>query len=189
MQIIEIVLLVIWVVFFAYWMVSAWRDRAPYKRRSSRLSILSYMAVPIAIWLIVIGQLAPWLLVARFLPDNIIAEAAGIIITAAGVGFAILARIHLGKNWSGQPSIRVDHRIIRTGPYSIVRHPIYTGLLTGIAGTAIATGSVTAACLLVIILIVFVLKIRIEERFLLEEFGEEYARYKREVKGLVPFVV
>jgi protein-S-isoprenylcysteine O-methyltransferase Ste14 len=189
MQIVEIILLVIWIAFFAYWMISAWRDRAPYKRRSSRLSILSYMAVPVAIWLIVIGQLAPWLLVAKFLPDGIIAETAGIIITAAGVGFAIWARIHLGKNWSGQPSIRVDHKIIRTGPYSIVRHPIYTGILTGMVGTAIATGSVTAACLVLIVLAVFLLKIRIEEKFLLEEFGEEYARYKREVRGLIPYVV
>jgi len=182
-------LTIIWIGFFAYWIFSAVRDRAPYKRRSSRFSVLTLAAVPAILWLIIVGQFAPWLLAARFLPDTLVVNVAGILITLCGAGFAIWARIHLGKNWSGQPAIRVDQKIVRTGPYSIVRHPIYTGLLIGIAGTAIATGSVTALCILVIIFVVFVLKSRIEEKFLREEFGEEYERYRREVKGLIPFVI
>jgi protein-S-isoprenylcysteine O-methyltransferase Ste14 len=83
----------------------------------------------------------------------------------------------------------MDHQIIRTGPYRIVRHPIYTGLLTAIAGTAIATGLFWVICLTGIVLFVFILKIRMEERFLQEEFGEEYTRYKREVRALIPFVI
>ena len=188
-QFVPYTLLVIWAGFFAYWLYSARRDRAPYKRKSSRFSILTLAAVPAFLWLIIVGQFAPWLLDTSFLPDTLPVAIVGILFVLCGAGFAIWARIHLGKNWSGQPAIRVDQKIVRTGPYSIVRHPIYTGLLIGIAGSAIATVSVTALIILVIIFVVFVLKSRIEEKFLQEEFGEEYEQYRREVKGLIPFVL
>jgi protein-S-isoprenylcysteine O-methyltransferase Ste14 len=189
MQVTETALIIIWVVFWAYWFFSAWRDRSPYKRRSSRCSILTFAAIPAILWVIIVGRFAPWLLVARFLPDTLLVAVAGILITLCGTGFAIWARIHLGKNWSGQPAIRVDQKIVRTGPYRFVRHPIYTGLLIGVAGSAIATGSAMALCILVIVFVVFVLKSRMEEKFLLEEFGEEYVRYRREVKGIIPFLI
>ena len=189
MQVIEIPLFIIWGIFIAYWLVSAWRDRSPFKRTSSRLSLLTYTAVPWVIFVLFADVFAPWLLVVRVIPDNVPVVAAGLLIICAGLGFAVFARVHLGKFWSGLPAIRVDHRIIRTGPYRIVRHPIYTGLLTAIAGTAVATGLFWVFCLTGIVLFVFILKIRMEERFLQEEFGEEYTRYRREVRALIPFVI
>jgi protein-S-isoprenylcysteine O-methyltransferase Ste14 len=188
-QFVPYTLLVIWAGFFAYWIFSAVRDRSPYKRKSSRSSLLTLAAVPAFLWLFILGQFAPWLFETSFLPDTLIVAVAGILITLCGAGFAIWARIHLGKNWSGQPAIRVNQKIVRTGPYSIVRHPIYTGLLIGVAGAAIATGSITALSVLAIIFVVFILKSRMEEKFLREEFGEEYEQYRREVKGLIPFVI
>jgi protein-S-isoprenylcysteine O-methyltransferase Ste14 len=187
--ILGIALFIIWAVFIAYWILSAVRDRSPFKRKSCPLSNLSYMAVPIAIWVIAASLAAPWLLTAHFLPDTIIFAILGLLITGAGIGFAIWARIHLGRNWTGQPAIREDHRIIRTGPYAIVRNPIYSGLVLALIGTAIATGSVTSLCIVVLVLVVFIIKIRTEETLLREEFGEEYDRYRREVKALIPFVI
>jgi protein-S-isoprenylcysteine O-methyltransferase Ste14 len=189
MQIVEILLFIVWGVFIAYWLVSAWRDRSPFKRTSSRLSVLTFTGVPWVIFVLFADLFAPWLLVVRILPDSLPVVIAGLLITCTGLGFAVWARVHLGKFWSGLPAIRMDHRIIRTGPYRIVRHPIYTGLLTGIAGTAIATGLLWVICLTGIILLVFTLKIRMEEHFLQEEFGEEYAQYKREVRALIPFMI
>jgi protein-S-isoprenylcysteine O-methyltransferase Ste14 len=189
MQIIEPVFIALWAVFFAYWILSAMRDRSPFKRQSSRSAWFTCMAVPIAVVLAVTVLLAPWLLEARVLPGTLPFALAGLAVTCAGLGFAVMARVHLGKNWSGRPAIREDHTITRTGPYALVRHPIYTGLLTAVLGTAIATGSLTAFFVMFVILLSFVIKIRMEEQFLLEEFGDEYARYRREVKALIPFVV
>src|SRR5208337_599962 len=176
MQIVEILLFIVWGVFIAYWLVSAWRDRSPFKRTSSRLSVLTFTGVPWVIFVLFADLFAPWLLVVRILPDSLPVVIAGLLITCTGLGFAVWARVHLGKFWSGLPAIRMDHRIIRTGPYRIVRHPIATGLLWVI-------------CLTGIILLVFTLKIRMEERFLQEEFGEKYAQYKREVRALIPFMI
>jgi protein-S-isoprenylcysteine O-methyltransferase Ste14 len=189
MQLVEIPLFIIWGVFIAYWLVSALRDRSPFKRRSSRFSVLTLTGVPWVIFVLFADLSAPWLLVLRVIPDSLPVGTAGLLITCCGLGFAVRARVHLGKFWSGLPAIRMDHRIIRTGPYRIVRHPIYTGLLTAIAGTAIATGLLWVIGLTGLILLVFALKIRMEETFLMEEFGEEYARYRREVRALVPFVI
>jgi protein-S-isoprenylcysteine O-methyltransferase Ste14 len=189
MQVIEILLFIIWGIFIAYWLVSALRDRAPFKRSSSRLSVLTFAGVPWVIFILLANLFAPWLLIVRAIPDSLPIVAAGLLITCAGLGFAAFARVHLGRFWSGLPAIRMEHRIIRTGPYRIVRHPIYTGLLTAIAGTAIATGLFWVICLTGIVLLVFILKIRMEERFLQEEFGEEYTRYRREVRALIPYVI
>jgi protein-S-isoprenylcysteine O-methyltransferase Ste14 len=89
----------------------------------------------------------------------------------------------------GLPAIRKNHTILRTGPYGLVRHPVCTGLLTGVPGTAVATGSLPAFIALVVALLALLWKISIEEKFLLEEFGEEYERLRCDVKALVPFVV
>ena len=114
---------------------------------------------------------------------------AGLLITIAGLAFAIWARVHLGKNWSGMPTIREEHTIIRTGPYRFVRHPIYSGLILALTGTAIGIGYFIIFCCVILIFGLFVIKFRMEEKFLLEEFGEEYVRYKRDVKALIPFLI
>jgi protein-S-isoprenylcysteine O-methyltransferase Ste14 len=189
MQIIELVFIALWAVFFAYWILSAVRDRSPFKRQSSRFACFTCMVVPIAVVLAVTILLAPWLMEARVLPGTLPFALAGLAVTCAGLGFAVMARVHLGKNWSGRPVIRENHTIIRTGPYTLVRHPIYTGLLTAVLGTSIATGSFLSFFITFVLFVAFIIKIRMEEQFLLEEFGEEYARYRREVKALIPFVV
>jgi protein-S-isoprenylcysteine O-methyltransferase Ste14 len=178
-----------WVLFWAYWLFSAIRDRSPYKKKQSRQSFLLSMIVLAVAWMLFTGLLSPGLLLERIVPDTPSFAAAGLIITVAGLGFAIWARIHLGKNWSGSPAIRSNQTIIRTGPYHFVRNPIYTGILLGVTGTALALGTLWALCTVVLLLVAFLLKIRVEEQFLTEEFGEEYLRYKREVRALIPFVI
>lgn len=70
----------------------------------------------------------------------------GLLMVICGLAFAVWARIHLGRNWSGTVTVKEDHELIRSGPYGIVRHPIYTGLLLAIAGTAIVFGEWRAVC-------------------------------------------
>lgn len=189
MRPILLILCILWVAFFVYWWIPVLRERTPKKRVSSHGSFLSCMIVPIAAVMIGAGLLAPWLLDTLVLPETLPVFLAGLLVTLSGLGFAIRARRHLGLNWSARPAIRENHTLTRTGPYAIVRHPIYTGLLTGVLGTAIATGSLLAFFCLAIMLPALLWKIRIEETFLKEEFGEEYERYRQQVKALIPYVV
>jgi protein-S-isoprenylcysteine O-methyltransferase Ste14 len=147
------------------------------------------MGLPAGVIFLAAGLTAPWLYATRVLPDFLPVVIAGLLVVILGICFAVWARVHLGSNWSSRPAIHEDHTITRTGPYAIVRHPIYTGILTGILGTAIATGALLAFISLLVILVLFLIKILMEEQFLKEEFGEDYERYRHEVKALIPYVL
>jgi protein-S-isoprenylcysteine O-methyltransferase Ste14 len=106
-----------------------------------------------------------------------------------GIVFAWWARIHLGRLWSGAITLKQDHRIIDSGPYALVRHPIYTGLIVSILATAAAQATVTGLIGAAVIVIGLWLKARIEERFLTAELSAEaYGSYRRRVPMLVPFI-
>ncbi len=106
----------------------------------------------------------------------------------AGLAFAWWARLHLGRLWSSSVTKKADHRIVDTGPYAFVRHPIYTGLLLAAAATALAQGSARSVTGLIVFALAFWIKARLEERFLSEQLGAaEYDAYRRRVPMLVPF--
>ena len=179
---------IIWIVFYAYWIVSAWRTRSPVKRRASRSTFLLYGVVWVVIWIAAMNLFLPDFLAERIVPAGIGFTLIGLLIALAGIAFAVWARVHLGKNWSGMPTIREQHSLTRTGPYRYVRHPIYSGITLGLLGTAIGLGYVIVFSCVILIFILFVIKSHVEEKFLTDEFGEEYARYRREVKALIPYV-
>lgn len=102
--------------------------------------------------------------------------------------FAWWARIHLGRLWSGRVTRKEGHRIIDTGPYAIVRHPIYTGILTGAIATTVVMGQLHAILGTVFLIVGYWIKARLEEGFLREELGpQDYDAYRRRVPMLVPF--
>ena len=110
-------------------------------------------------------------------------------LTLAGVLFTWWSRIHLGRFWSNAITRKAGHRVIDTGPYGLVRHPIYTGLIGAMLATGTAVATLTA--LLGTFLIAFGLwqKARMEERFLTDELGEDaYGAYCRRVPMLIPFL-
>jgi protein-S-isoprenylcysteine O-methyltransferase Ste14 len=144
--------------------------------------------IAMVLWIIV-SSTVPGLPFLRIVPAGIQAGLGGIALILAGLGFAIWARLHLGTNWSGQPVIRIDHELVRSGPYAIVRNPIYTGILIAIAGTTIVIGEFWALAVTLILLLVLLVKIRMEEKFLLEEFGDSFIQYKKEVKSIIPFIL
>ena len=112
----------------------------------------------------------------------------GNLITLKGLLFpAVWARISLGKYWSGAVTLKVDHKLIRTGPYRFVRHPIYTGLLSGMLGSALCAGTCLALFGFLSVLVTFIVKLWREEDLLTSEFGEEYRQFMRETPMLVPF--
>ena len=109
-------------------------------------------------------------------------------LVAAGFVFAWWARLHLGTLWSGTITRKQGHRIVDTGPYALVRHPICTGLLLSGFATAIARGRWEALIGAFLFALGCWIKARQEERFLSEELGPEYATYRKRVPMLVPFV-
>ena len=110
----------------------------------------------------------------------------GVALTVLGLGFTGWARVHLGRFWSGAVTLKAEHTLVRSGPYALTRHPIYTGLLLAMTGTALARNSVAAVVGLGLFVVGVVLKVRQEEGLLTEHFGAAYRVYRAEVPALVP---
>ena len=113
----------------------------------------------------------------------------GVVLTALGHGFSFWARRHLGKYWSGTVALKENHKLIDTGPYALVRHPIYTGLLLAVFGSALAAGTVQAVVAFCIMVPAYIIKWRREEKLMRQEFGQEYAAYMQRTKAIIPYVI
>jgi protein-S-isoprenylcysteine O-methyltransferase Ste14 len=109
------------------------------------------------------------------------------VVAAIGLGFTWWARVHLGTLWSGSVTRKANHRVIKTGPYAIVRHPIYSGISLALIATALLRPGWAGLVGAGLIIASFVIKYRLEERFLMEKLGPDYAIYRKKVAALVPF--
>ncbi len=123
----------------------------------------------------------------RFAPATEWLAWGGAILTAAGLSFAAWARRRLGQNWSGVVTIKVDHTLVTNGPYQYVRHPIYSGLLLGFVGTALASGEWRAVAAVGLAAVALWRKAALEERKLRTRFGAAYESYAARVSA--PFAI
>jgi protein-S-isoprenylcysteine O-methyltransferase Ste14 len=180
----------IWAAVGIVWLLTALRLK-PVARAQSAIGRALDIAVMILAAVLLFYEWPPTpLLNQRILPGTAALALAGLAVTAAGAVVAIVARAYLGTNWSGRPSIKQGHELIRKGPYALVRHPIYSGLLLAAAGTAIAFGQIRSLLALPVALLGFWMKIREEERLLSEALGVQYSAYRRAVKSaLIPFIL
>jgi protein-S-isoprenylcysteine O-methyltransferase len=180
----------LWMALWIVWLVSALTAKRSVQRQTIASRLEQTILVTTAFFLLFDRRLWPHWLRQRVLPEGDVALLwIGLVLTAAGVGFAILARFWIGRNWSGTITIKEQHELIQSGPYRIVRHPIYTGLLLAYLSTAIVHGELRGFVGFVLLLLGFGLKLRMEETFMVQQFGNAYLDYKRRVKALVPFVV
>ena len=182
---------VIWMIWFIYWSVAA-RGAKPNLRRESGNSAGTH-GIPLAVAVLLIAYPQRYLdegwFFATILPRSIGAYWIGIALLVAGLGFSIWARRRLGRNWSGTVTVKQDQELVRTGPYRWVRHPIYTGILLGFIGSAVALDEWRGVAATLFVILAFLLKIRTEEQWMTETFGEGYRRYRAEVRALIPFVL
>jgi protein-S-isoprenylcysteine O-methyltransferase Ste14 len=184
----EIAIPTIWLVWWGSWLAAAaWSDRAV-KRPSARHQIL--YRVLAGLGAVFLFGLYPHARRAEMIlwrtPDAL----AWALVPAvfAGLLFTWWARLHLGRLWSSSVTRKADHRVVDTGPYGIVRHPIYTGIIFASAATAAMRGSALAWLGACVMTTGWVIKARLEEQFLREELGAEaYGEYARRVPMLVPF--
>jgi protein-S-isoprenylcysteine O-methyltransferase Ste14 len=178
----------LWLGWMLYWGVAAIGAKKTQQRESlkSRLSHIIPLILGV-IALAVRGVLGPWL-EQRLLAQTPFWFWLSAALVVGGLTFSVMARTCLGSNWSGVVTVKKDHELIRSGPYRWVRHPIYTGLLLALLGTALSIGNGRALVGLALIVVSALRKIEIEEHFLSDQFGDDYARYRAEVPALVPFV-
>jgi protein-S-isoprenylcysteine O-methyltransferase Ste14 len=177
-----------WMAVGLVWLIASLTAKATVRAQSVGSRLLELLPVLAGFALLRINPgLAAWLAV-RFVPASVGWQALGAAVTIAGVAVAIWARFYLGGNWSANVTVKQDHQLIRSGPYSLVRHPIYSGLLLAMLGTAIYVGELRGLFAVALAAIGWKMKSKREEAFMEGEFREQYARYRREVKALVPFV-
>jgi protein-S-isoprenylcysteine O-methyltransferase Ste14 len=176
----------LWLIWMVSWAAAAfWADRA--EKRAGFQAEFRYRAVLVLGTILLFipahgytGRLRLWI------PGP--AEAwTCVALIAAGLAFAWWARLHLGRLWSGTVTAKAGHRVVDTGPYGLVRHPIYTGLLLAILATMAAKGTVWGIAGAFLLTIGIVMKARLEERFLRGELGTAYDNYALGVPMLVPF--
>jgi protein-S-isoprenylcysteine O-methyltransferase Ste14 len=178
----------LWLLWLAGWTISAFRTKPVLRAEGVGLRLSHLIPLGLGIVLLVFRHAGGAWLETRLFPRTVWSFWIGAALVALGLGFAAWARIHLAGNWSGTVTLKHDHSLTRTGPYRLVRHPIYTGLLTAILGSSIAEDEWRGLLAFVLITVSFVRKLTIEERFLTAQFGEVYTRYRAEVPPLVPWL-
>lgn len=181
----------VWLLWLAYWGISALRVK-PAAREESAGSRWGRHVLLIILAVLLLRRYA-WLngtfFNERFVPDQAWIAWLGFALTLAGLAFTCWARVTLGRNWSAVVQLKQDHELIVRGPYSYVRHPIYTGLLLAYFATGLAIGEWRTLIGTVILFVAFWRKLRLEERWLCELFGDQYRHYMRDVKALVPWML
>lgn len=170
---------ILWLIGLAFTKRTA-RSRAPGAR-------LFYTIVAVFAFVFLAGKYldAGWF-GTRFVPASQAIGWIGAALTMCGCAFAAWARLTLGANWSGRPTVKVGHELIISGPYALVRHPIYTSLLLAAAGTAIAIGKWSCLIGLPLLALAFLVKMSQEERLMQETFPQEYPAYRTRVSALIP---
>src|SRR5450631_4543277 len=181
MHAVELVFAIGWAVFWAYWLVAAFSMKRGRPAWSRELRIRAVIVV-LAILLLRLGAFQntvlnsdPWL------------AGLGLFLFAVGLGFASWARIHIGRNWGTPMSQKDDPELVTSGPYGLVRHPIYSGILLAGVGTAVALSWLWLIAM-VLAGIYFVYSATVEERYLTKQFPDNYPMYSRSTKMLVPLI-
>jgi len=176
---------ILWLAWLAGWGLASWWTA----RTVVRQSAASRLAHGALLWIggmLLFMRPRPGLLWLPLFPVSVWTMWAGVVVCAAGLAYTWWARVHLGRNWSGTVTLKQDHALIRTGPYALTRHPIYTGLLLAVIGSALTRDSLAGLIGLGFLFAGLLVKIRQEERLLASHFGSVYEAYRAEVPALVP---
>ncbi|MBV9094661.1 MAG: isoprenylcysteine carboxylmethyltransferase family protein [Streptosporangiaceae bacterium] len=181
MHVVDAVIPAIWAAFWIYWIaasIGVKAGRTPWTR---------FAGVRVAIVLIVLLLLRLRVLKGHAVTGDPWLQGIGLAIFLLGLALAVWARVYLGRNWGMPMSEKADPELVTTGPYRAVRHPIYSGIILAMIGTAIAVSLywLTAVAL---IGAYFIYSAVMEERHMASAFPDAYPKYKRSTKMLIPFV-
>ncbi len=179
---------VVWILFLIYWQIKAIGAKTTRRLEPATSRIVRLLVFVVVFALLWSNRIPlPWLY-RQLWPSGLWPFWIGAAVTVGGLLFAVWAREHLGRNWSRSVTIKEDHELITSGPYAVVRHPIYTGILAGFLGMAIAISQVRGVIVCILIFVVFWFKLRMEEEWMRGQFGETYTTYAQKTAALVPYV-
>lgn len=180
-----------WLIFFVTWIISAFGVKRDVTRHSSwwRFFIIRVCFIIFVAWLLNQSVFYNFWVNFNGVPlfANTTIRLIGTILCGAGIAFAIWARFHLGRNWSGSPQMKENHELVTSGPYRFVRHPIYTGMLAAIIGSVLASGPAWSVALVFVVVMIAV-RIPKEEKFMMQLFPDQYPAYRARTKALIPFI-
>jgi protein-S-isoprenylcysteine O-methyltransferase Ste14 len=175
-----------WTAWAIYWAISAWKVAKTPVREPFHWRAITLVVLVVAAMLIFSPYFGHGLLGRRFVTDGERSRSVGITLILAGFAITIWARRHLGRFWSSRVTLKVDHQLVQSGPYARVRHPIYSGLLLAMLGTAVFVGEWRALLGVVLFFFAHWHKAHREEALLAREFGESYQRYYNRSGALIP---
>lgn len=175
----------LWLLFVLVWTVAALNSKRTIRRQDPSSRIVQAALSVLGFWFILQPWRVPPLDLSIVPPDPVVRFCA-LLITAAGIALAFWARFAIGSNWSGTVTLKENHQLIRTGPYRLVRHPIYSGILLAVCGTAIGYGRLPCFIGVLVIFLGLWLKSKTEEQLMIQQFGAQYLEYQRQVSALIP---
>ena len=178
----------LWGAWLAAWVLAAWSTAKTVARQTWTARLLHSAPIWVGAALLFFQSGRRGFLDRPLFTPSSWTQWTGVALTALGLAYAGWARLHLGRLWSATVTLKADHALIRSGPYGVTRHPIYTGLLCALLGTMVTRDTLGALIGLGFFTMGFVLKIRQEEQLLTKHFGEAYAAYRAEVPALIPFL-
>ena len=182
----------LWLAFTAYWLISSLGVKKTAKASPRRLA-MGIRLVIILVFAVFWRSTALEEFSSRFgglgaPASHAVVAQLGVLLCACGVGFAIWARRHLGRNWGMPMSLKQDPELVTTGPYALVRHPIYSGMIVAMIGSILGMGIVWLVPF-VLSCGYFVYSARTEERLMLGQFPDTYPAYMARTKMLIPFIL
>jgi protein-S-isoprenylcysteine O-methyltransferase Ste14 len=178
----------LWLIPVAVWVLTALTTKRTVQKQSYKSRFWQVGIVALGLFLLFHSSSKTAWFLARVLPATMTVAVLGLLITCLGIAFSIWARFTLGDNWSGTVTLKQEHTLVCRGPYRIVRHPIYTGLLIALTGTTMQYGQLRHFLGVLIIAFGFWLKSLTEEEFMVQYFGDQYLHYRQHVRALVPFI-
>jgi len=175
-----------WIVLMLYWAISALRVKRMKYLAPIRVRVVQLLFLVPGCVLLFKARSRVGLLHLQVLPQTTPVAWTGVAVAWTGIAFAIWARYTLGSNWSSQVAIRENHELIQAGPYRLIRHPIYTGIIIGALGTAILAGQLGAFLGLILITLGFAYKGSQEELHLHATFGDAWLAHRKRTGMFLP---
>lgn len=182
----DLIIFSAWLVFLAIWGIGAFTKKPDVRARSAAFWIWRPILI---IAIIYLGSKGGGIHVSDRLAFQASSTAGwiGAALTVIGIGIAVWARVYLGRNWSSHPNYKAEHELVTGGPYAHVRHPIYTGVLLALVGSA-CIGYLYTLIICVVVAVMFLARIPREERIMLTLFPDQYPAYRKRTKKLIPFI-